>query len=140
VPQEDVGTFQDSPERIISRVIRLDFRGTLQPKLIGDLDLNQQVGSTIFVIDGANSMQELFRFQLFLVCLSASKFFQSFRSSNTEQFPRFFEVGKEVLGGYNTGRGRLEVFDALSRKTGAYVKPPSYNDKVRDYTNSLYIC
>ncbi|OXV08262.1 hypothetical protein Egran_03978 [Elaphomyces granulatus] len=99
---EDVGTIhscEGSPERITFREIRLDFRGTLRPKRIGDLDLNQQVESIISVF-GALKRE-------------------------------FFEVGKEVLSGYNAGnRGRLEVFDALAKKTGAYVKPPSYNDKV----------
>ncbi|PIG87820.1 hypothetical protein AARAC_008908 [Aspergillus arachidicola] len=45
---------------------------------------------------------------------------------------RFFGVARSMLSAKSTAatQGRHEVFEDISRRTGAYVKPPSYTDKV----------
>ncbi|KAE8346638.1 hypothetical protein BDV24DRAFT_175580 [Aspergillus arachidicola] len=44
----------------------------------------------------------------------------------------FFGVARSMLSAKSTAatQGRHEVFEDISRRTGAYVKPPSYTDKV----------
>ncbi|KAB8220267.1 hypothetical protein BDV33DRAFT_203572 [Aspergillus novoparasiticus] len=44
----------------------------------------------------------------------------------------FFGVARSTLSAKSTAatQGRHEVFEDISRRTGAYVKPPSYTDKV----------
>ncbi|KAE8364209.1 hypothetical protein BDV27DRAFT_172493 [Aspergillus caelatus] len=44
----------------------------------------------------------------------------------------FFGVARSTLSGKSPAatQGRHEVFEEISRRTGAYVKPPSYTDKV----------
>lgn len=57
----------------------------------------------------------------------------SFKFQDSDMVFSIIQAGREVLGGTPIGsQGKFEVFEEISQKTGAFVKQPSYNDKVGD--------
>ena len=70
-----------------------------------------------------------------LAVLSTSKHLQlAFPHASTHYYMayRFFGVARSTLSAKSpaASQGRHEVFEDISKRTGAYVKPPSYTDKV----------
>lgn len=79
-----------------------------------------------------NMRQEFFRCQGPSVLSNESKDTLLFNClvSMKLKFPRFYGAARGTSTRTHVGKGRFEVFDDVSQKTGAYIKPPSYNDQV----------